>query len=207
MDEIEELRTRVADQEKALSDGILGIEYWKQQAEHFTARCAEQGSKISELSIYSDAMEKELRGKNEELQTRLSTLKEKHDCLKHNYRILDEKREIGIDYATKEIDRLTIRLSTLEKSILDLSHPNIKNILSELNQYKSKTVNVVAFHKLEDRLSNLLKASEGMERALERIVEIPDQTDYEEDTCGQVNAMYEKATKALADFRAVKEGK
>lgn len=57
-----------------------------------------------------------------------------------------------------------------------------------------------------DKYTTLLKASEGMEKALERIVEIPDQTDYEEDPCGQVDAMHEKATKALADFRAVKEG-
>lgn len=60
-------------------------------------------------------------------------------------------------------------------------------------------------NELQTRLSTLLKASEGMEKALERIVEIPDQTDYEEDPCGQVNAMHEKATKALADFRALKE--
>jgi chromosome condensin MukBEF ATPase and DNA-binding subunit MukB len=61
---------------------------------------------------------------------------------------------------------LRTRVAELEKEIKDRQETE-QSLLSELNQYKSKTVNVVAFHKLEDRLSTLLKASEGMEKALE----------------------------------------
>lgn len=116
-----------------------------------------------------------------------------------------------INMQVEQIEELQNRLSTLEQSILDLSHPNIKNILSELNQYKSKTVNVVAFHKLEDRLSTLLKASEGMEKALDLFVKrcnertpngfkYPDlPITYFEDK------EHVKAKQALAEFRAVKE--
>jgi molecular chaperone GrpE (heat shock protein) len=54
---------------------------------------------------------------------------------------------------------LRTRVAELEKEIKDRQETE-QSLLSELNQYKSKTVNVVAFHKLEDRLSTLLKASE-----------------------------------------------
>jgi predicted RNase H-like nuclease (RuvC/YqgF family) len=55
-------------------------------------------------------------------------LKEKLECLNHNYRILDEKREIGIDYATKTIQSLEQRLSQAEaeKNVLANVIDNIR---------------------------------------------------------------------------------
>lgn len=103
---------------------------------------------------------------------------------------LEAKHALSVNLI-KENKELRTRVAELEK---DLDDKAVSYCNGEILQLKT-------------RLSNLLKASEGMEKALERIVEIPDQTDYEEDPCGQVNAMHEKATKALADFRALKEMK
>jgi sugar-specific transcriptional regulator TrmB len=97
---------------------------------------------------------------------------------------------------------LRTRVAELEKEIKDRQETE-QSLLSELNQYKSKTVNVVAFHKLEDRLSTLLKASEGMEKALEEgthmVLRSLDSAGDDE------HEFLEKAKKALADFRAVKK--
>ena len=71
----------------------------------------------------------------------------------------------------------------LERSILDLSHPNIQNLLSELNQYRLKTVNVVAFHRLEDRIKE-------QDRVLMTLVS-------KDEDCNLWRLKYEKLNKEL----------
>jgi len=70
--------------------------------------------------------------------------------IKYEDRIKSLEKELQLQ--EQAWNSLAEQNQALERSILDLSHPNIQNLLSELNQYRLKTVNVVAFHRLEDRI-------------------------------------------------------
>lgn len=140
-----------------------------------------------ELRTRVAELEKELENDNSEVCRQRDVA----DAERRNAEIRCTNLRMENDIRKEREDKLQNRLSTLEKELHYISSDALQ--IGKANK------------KLHERLSTLLKASEGMEKALERIVEIPDQTDYEEDPCGQVDAMHEKATKALADFRAVKD--
>ena len=184
---------------------------------------------------YYDGYVVPLEQENKELRTRVAEL------TNHEEQTHKELGEIlGTDDSLKNCAlRLQNRLSTLEKDIKtvdgidrsiveDLQEENkeLQNRLSTVEAENKKLKEVIAFcdeelsrlktgkeSQLMERLSTLLKASEGLASALQvcrREFEDLAVTCSEEGLNGTANACEEEARKvsvALADFRAVKETK
>ena len=101
--------------------------------------------------------------------------------IKYEDRIKSLEKELQLQ--EQAWNSLAEQNQALERSILDLSHPNIQNLLSELNQYRAKTVNVVEFHRLEDRIKE-------QDRVLMTLVS-------KDEDCNLWRIKYEKLNKEL----------
>lgn len=82
------------------------------------------------------------------------------------------------------------------------------NIQSELNQYQTRTVNVIAFHKLEDKLKELKTAAGELAKLLEDMectccLGKSDYTKKPDGHAGSCN--YAKAKQALLNFKKLEE--
>lgn len=127
-----------------------------------------------------------LAKENKELRTRVAELERQKEGFKYG-------RNIAIETRDKQILNLQGRVAELEKEV------EIKGRL--IGQLQIPLEEPLSYQKMSEQLSTLLKASEGMEKALDRLARLGNEPMMGNSIGNQI------AQEALADFRAVKEGK
>ena len=135
----------------------------------------------------------------EELRTRVAELEQR--MIDQANMICKKSNEADMERRTAEMHcadavKLSKRVEELEKEKGELNF----SLKSRFNDWLLRGGQIKS---LEFKLSTLLKASEGMEKALEEILA----TDTMITAVHAADKSYEIAKQALADFRAVRDGK